>query len=129
MSLGRTVPVQNILVSSPESDVRFELPHDVAHEGTGDRVVEGDDAVRTFGEIQNILNGQCECNDRRFVVLASPEIDISVRVLLYFPASIEYPVVIRVRSVERVHQEEEQVRQVQLSPYQVNRPVLRRLVI
>ena len=59
-------------------------------------------ADRDLGILEDLLDGSREGDDRRLVMISSPEIDITVSVALYFPASIVQPGVDGVRTAAQV---------------------------
>lgn len=64
---------------------------------------------RKIGVAEQVLDRETECNNGRFVVLACPEIEVSIRPLLNLPASIEQPLLLDISPFAPEPEQEVQV--------------------
>ncbi len=67
------------------------------------------DADGEFRIVYEIEDRQAEGDDRGFVMLPRPEIEVVIRGALHFPAALEKPSVAQVRAPQDEDQQEKQV--------------------
>lgn len=90
----RRVGPQYVWEPGLERLVAFELTLDLPQEAFCDRAGMRKNPNREIGIAEQVLDRETERNNGRFVVLACPEIEVSIRPLLNLPASIEQPLLL-----------------------------------
>ena len=106
---GPWVLVQHIGIDELEDVVALELVFDLAEEGRGERLHRREDGDLDLGIADDLLNATGECDDRRLVVKARPQVDVTVGLGLDVATAVEQPRMVGVHASAKPGQQEEAV--------------------
>ena len=125
-ALARLV-VQHLREERLELLVALELQLDLPQEALGDRPGVAEDSDRDLRVGQDVLDRLAEGDDGALVVLARPEVQVTVGAGLDFAAAVVEPIAINVGTAQQFDQQKEEIPLGQflyhLSPRRILRPL------
>ena len=92
-----------------QKTVRLKLALDLTKKSLGDRPRVAENAHSKLWIIQDILDRQPDRDDRALVVLTTPQIEMTVRFPLYFPAPLIEPVPVYIPALHAEDEQKEEI--------------------